>query len=59
MLAAFFNLRLCCKKLQNTTVLFRIDNTSAASRGNKQAAHKTEMLSLVEHFLGRFLLEKE
>ena len=59
MLAALFNLRLCCKKLQDTTVLFRIDNASAASWGNKQAAHKIEILSLVKHFLGGFLLEKE
>ena len=59
MLAAFFNLRLCCKKLQNTTVLFRIDNTSAASRGNKQATHKIKIMSLIKNFFGGFLLEKE
>ena len=57
MFAAFLNLRLCCKKLQNTTVFFRIDNTYAASWGNKQAAHKTEILSLVT-FWGDFYWKK-
>ena len=49
-LAALLALTLCCKGLQDLTVLFKIDNTFTVSWVNKQSGPDKEISTLVKQF---------